>query len=140
MKIYTNVCLSHNRLVVGTVLVSDQDKVYMMCGNQLQTTDKDQAHIQGIRRALCFVKCNKPLYANHDVIIYPMNNSKPYDSEILMEKIENDEYIQQFLKDKDIKLFKNELEYNDFDNNNVMITQHQVIYVDFNKFVRGREY
>ena len=74
MKIYTDVQNYCGKLMVGTVLVSDQDQIYMMNGNELQTDDVDQAHIYGIKRAMSFVKSNKPLYAKEDITVKFENN------------------------------------------------------------------
>ena len=67
MKIYTQVQKNKFNTYVGVVLVGDKDQIYMMNGNQLQTNNELSAHLYGIKRALSFVKFNKPLHANNDI-------------------------------------------------------------------------
>lgn len=127
MKIYTDVQNYCGKLMVGTVLVSDRDQIYMMNGNELQTDDVDQAHIYGIKRAMSFVKCNKPLYANEDVTVYTSKYyQKPYDSDTFEEKLMNDEYVNHFLQEKGVSITHNKEEFNDFDKQMLLNAEHQV--------------
>jgi len=127
MKIYTDVQNYCGKLMVGTVLVSDQNQIYMMKGNELETNDVDQAHIYGIKRAMSFVKCNKPLYANEDVTVYTSRfYQKPYDSETFEEKLNSDEYVQRFLQEKNIGITHNKEEFNDFDKQMLLNAEHQI--------------
>lgn len=127
MKIYTDVQNYCGKLMVGTVLVSDQNQIYMMKGNELETNDIDQAHIYGIKRAMSFVKYNKPLYANEDVTVYTSRfYQKPYDSETFEEKLNNDEYVQKFLQEKGINITHNKKDFNDFDKQILLNAEHQI--------------
>lgn len=137
MKIYTEVQNHYGKLYLGTVLVSDQDQIYMANGNELQTKDIDQAYINGVRRALCFVKCNKPLYANGDITIYTSKHyQKPYDSDVFEEKLMNDEYIQNFVNERGLEITHNKDEFNEFDKQMLLNASNQIRWTQHNQFMR----
>lgn len=134
MKIYTQVQKNKFNTYVGVVLVGDKDQIYMMNGCQLQTNDELSAHLYGIKRALSFVKFNKPLHAN-DNIEYHTSIKDDNISE-LKSLIDKDEYIGRFLSEKNIQL-NIEKSKTDFDNQMNLIAQHQIKF--YNNTFRGIE-
>lgn len=135
MKIYTQVQKFQSKSNVGIVLVGDKDQIYMMDNIQVNTQDEISSHLYGIKKALSFVKNNKPLYANNDIECHP--NIKNEKENEFIQKLNKDEYINQFLVSKNIKA---ELvnSNTDFDKQMNLIAFHQI---QFNKFnFQGKEY
>ena len=135
MKIYTKAKVLNNSSVVGIVLVGDKNQIYMMNGVELQTTDRNSALLYGIKRAISFVKNNKPLYANEDFEIFasiPSVRKSDFDS--FNKKLFEDEYIQKFLQEKNISMKYNQKLLNDFDNQMMLIATHQSNYICYNSF------
>ena len=135
MKIYTKAKVLNNSSVVGIVLVGDKNQIYMMNGVELQTTDRNSALLYGIKRAISFVKNNKPLYANEDVEIFTsIPNVRKSDFDSFNKKLFEDEYIQKFLQEKNISMKYNQKLLNDFDNQMMLIATHQSNYICYNSF------
>lgn len=135
MKIYTKAKVLNNSSVVGIVLVGDKNQIYMMNGVELQTTDRNSALLYGIKRAISFVKNNKPLYANEDVEIFTLiPNVRKSDFDSFNKKLFEDEYIQKFLQEKNISMKYNQKLLNDFDNQMMLIATHQSNYICYNSF------
>lgn len=135
MKIYTKTKILNNSSSVGVVLVGDKNQIYMMDGVHLQTTDINSAHLYGIKRAISFVKNNKPLYANSDIEIYASIPSvRKSDFDIFNNKLHEDKYIKQFLNEKNISISNNNKIVSDFDNQMIMIATQQSNYVCYNNF------
>lgn len=135
MKIYTKAKVLNNSSVVGIVLVGDKNQIYMMNGVELQTTDRNSALLYGIKRAISFVKNNKPLYANEDVEIFASIPSvRKSDFDLFNKKLFEDEYIQKFLQEKNISMKYNQELLNDFDNQMMLIATHQSNYMCYNSF------
>lgn len=135
MKIYTQVQKNNSKSNVGIVLVGDKNQVYMMDNIQLNTQDEISSHLYGIKKAISFVKNNKPLYANNDIECHPIiNNNK---NEEFISRMNKDEYIQQFLKEKNISISLNKSN-TDFDKQMNLIAFHQI---QFNQFkFQGKDY
>jgi hypothetical protein len=66
MKIYTFVSTHYNNSDVGVILLGDHNQIYLQKGFKITNTEESEGHIDGIKRALSFVKNMKPLYAKED--------------------------------------------------------------------------
>lgn len=135
MKIYTQVQKNNSKSNVGIVFVGDKDQIYMMENIQVTTTDDISAHLFGIKKAISFVKNMTPLYANNDIECHPVINDDK--NEEFMDRINKDEYIQQFLLTKNINIDLNKSN-TDFDKQMNLIAYHQIQFSQF-KF-QGKEY
>ena len=66
MKIYTFVSTHHDNSNVGVILLGDHNQIYLQKGFKITNTEESEGHMDGIKRALSFVKNMKPLYAKKD--------------------------------------------------------------------------
>ena len=97
MKIYTFTRERKNQITsIGMVLTGDHDKIYTQTTFDVET-NKFEASLIGIKRALIFVDNNKPLYCNDNVTIYS-NITQYHDNLNLEGRIFRDEYIEKFKK------------------------------------------
>lgn len=97
MKVYTFVRERKNQISsVGVVLTGDHDKIYMQKVFEVES-NKFEASLLGIKRALLFVDNNKPLYCKENAMIY--SNLNQYNDNLNLEnRIFRDEYIEKFKK------------------------------------------
>ena len=88
----------------SVILVGDKEQIYHYSVNK-NDDDKFVSTVNNIRRALIFVRNNKPIYCNDNVEIF--TNMNEYRENINLEnRIFNDEYINMFKKtrNQDINL------------------------------------
>lgn len=97
MKMKTNTYSS-------VVLVGDNDQIYHHSVNK-NNDDRFVSTINNIKRALIFVRNNKPLYCNNNIEIFT-NVNRHNEIIDLENRIFNDEYIDSFKKtrNQDINL------------------------------------
>lgn len=104
MKIYSAVGSKNRHLYVGVVLVGDKDQIYMSSGFKINSQNELSANLFGIKRALSFVKNNKPIYATEDIVVYSTSNQS------METKLQSDEYFKRVLKlNQQIHQNKNDL-------------------------------
>ena len=84
-----NIYVATNKNMAGLVLTGTHNKVYMFKAFETETTDKETQTILATRRAVCFAKNNKVLYAGDDVKLFTKDD-------IDLAKIKNDEYLSRF--------------------------------------------
>lgn len=129
MKIYTTSKDINGRTTVGVVLLGDKDQIYLMTGMQLETKDLVAGHAFGIKRALGFVKMNKPLYAVENVEYHHDLNDLE-NVEKLSKMVENDEFVQRFTNSRNITISQ-ALNNSELDNQMMMIANHQINYYNY---------
>lgn len=98
MKIYTEVKSLNNKSIIGVILLGDSDQTYMASAFKTSIQNETSAHLMGIKRALSFVKANKPLYTNNDITVYTPMESKYFFSKSITDRLDKDEYVQRALK------------------------------------------
>ena len=88
----------------SVILVGDKEQIYHYSVNK-NDNDKFVSTVNNIRRALIFVRNNKPIYCNDNVEIFT-NMNECRENINLENRIFNDEYINMFKKtrNQDINL------------------------------------
>lgn len=81
--------MSTYKNMVGLVMTGVHNKIYMYKAFQTETTDKETQTILATRRAVCFAKVNKVLYAGNEINLYTNDN-------VDLDKFRNDEYLKQY--------------------------------------------
>ena len=84
-----NIYVATKNNLVGMVLTGTHNKIYMFKAFQTETTDKETQTIIATRRAVCFAKVNKVLYAGDEINLYTNDN-------VDLDKLRNDEYLKQY--------------------------------------------
>lgn len=109
MKIYTFVSTHYNNSDVGVILLGDHNQIYLQKGFKIINTEESEGHIDGIKRALSFVKNMKPLYAKKDAECILVSKEK----NLIDLRLTSDTYVN-FIKNKlNIKITTKEPDEND---------------------------
>ena len=84
-----NVYVATRNNMVGLVLTGTHNKIYHFKAFETETNDKETQTILSTRRAVCFAKVNKVLYAGNEINLYTNDN-------VDLDKFRSDEYLKQY--------------------------------------------
>ena len=118
MKLYTKIQTLKTKSLIGTVLVGDENQIYMSSGFEIHNTDERVASMTSIQRAISFIKNVSPIYATENLEIHNTN--------LTIDEIKRNEYVSKFLQTKNIDIIlSNSL--NDFDKQMNMRAGHELL-------------
>lgn len=89
MKIFTDALQVNDKFVVNTILIGDKEQIYLNATSLVGVTNKDDALLLGIQRAILFQRNMKPLHCNGEVIIF--------NDQIKYEKLRNDKLVREYV-------------------------------------------
>lgn len=118
MKLYTKIQTLKTKSLIGTVLVGDENQIYMSSGFEIHSTDERVALMTSIQRTISFIKNVSPIYATENLEIHNTN--------LTIDEIKRNEYVSKFLQTKNIDIIlSNSL--NDFDKQMNMRAGHELL-------------
>lgn len=118
MKLYTKIQTLKTKSLIGTVLVGDENQIYMSSGFEIHNTDERVASMTSIQRAISFIKNVSPIYATENLEIHNTN--------LTIDEIKRNEYVSKFLQTKNIDIILSNL-LNDFDKQMNMRAGHELL-------------
>lgn len=109
MKIYTQVKNFNNKSYIGIELLNDKNQTNYSTAIKTDIKSEKDAYLIGIRRAMSFIKNNKPLYTQDNIIVYIPTKLNIQDFNLLNAKLLTDSYIKNTLKTEQNIIYNNKV-------------------------------
>lgn len=130
MKLYLSTKEINKKSIVGLVLLNDEDEIYTKGSFVCKTTIPPSAYILGLKKALLYLKNNKPIKAKKDLEVFTDSKNNYFSHPAVQRNMNHDIFfskVQRRIIFKDagfndsyyLTICRNEIRFNNMENNNV---------------------
>lgn len=130
MKLYLSTKEINKKSIVGLVLLNDEDEIYTKGSFVCKTTIPPSAYILGLKKALLYLKNNKPIKAKTDLEVFTDSKNNYFFHPAVQRNMNHDIFfskVQRRIIFKDagfndsyyLTICRNEIRFNNMENNNV---------------------